>query len=257
MRLQVMSVSHEFRNGSVRPALEGVSLTVEEGQFVALVGPSGCGKSTLLRLCANLLQPTRGQITLDGQPPAHAVTQRQIAWLAQSPALLPWLTALQNVELAGRFHNVQRETRLSPREALEMVGLADAAGVYPHALSGGMQQRLALARLLTQEAALWLMDEPFAALDELTRERLTLELAEIWGRLRPTVVWVTHNIHEALRLADRVVVFSPAPGRLRADVAVDLPRPRVESDAAYQALLRQLRAALQGLPAADELLEAR
>jgi len=248
MRLSVDNLSHVFNGGADRHALEQISFTVEDGQFVALLGPSGCGKSTLLRLCANLLQPSGGRIEIEGKSPVEVARRRQIAWLAQSPALLPWLTAAQNVELACRFHNLDREPRLLPQHALDMVGLADAAGVYPAALSGGMQQRLALARLLTQEAALWLMDEPFAALDELTRERLTVELADIWGRLRPTVLWVTHNIYEALRLADRVLVFSPAPGRIVADINVNLPRPRVESDPAYQQLLKTLRAALQGQP---------
>jgi NitT/TauT family transport system ATP-binding protein len=253
MRLTIQDISHVFNGGTNRHALEWVSFEVENGQFVALLGPSGCGKSTLLRLCANLLKPSGGKITFDGKTPAQAVRGRQIAWLAQSPALLPWLTSLQNVELACRFHNLQREPRLLPQTALDMVGLADAAHVYPSALSGGMQQRLALARVLTQEAALWLMDEPFAALDELTRERMTVELAEIWNRLRPTVVWVTHNMYEALRLADRVLVFSPSPGRILADIQVQLPRPRVESEPEYQRLLAALRAALQGHP--EQMLE--
>jgi NitT/TauT family transport system ATP-binding protein len=157
---------------------------------------------------------------------------------------MPWLTARANVALAQRFHVNGHPLRLSPDEALERVGLGDAAHAYPFMLSGGMQQRLALARTLTIDAGLWLMDEPFAALDELTREHLTLELAAIWEPLRPTVLWVTHNIYEALRLADRVLVFSQQPGRLVADITVPMSRPRPEPDAAFQALLVELRAAL-------------
>ena len=243
------------RAGSApRPALDGLSFRVPAGQFVALVGPSGCGKSTLLRLAAHLLQPTAGSIRLAGLTPGQAAAERRIAWMAQSPALLPWRTARGNVALAARFLP-PGAARLAPNEALARVGLADAADAFPFMLSGGMQQRLALARTLTLPADLWLMDEPFAALDELTRERLTTELLDLWQRpisgqhpslgQRPTVLWVTHNLSEALRLADRVLVLSPRPGRLRADLAVDLPRPRDDASPAFLSLLKTLRKALE------------
>jgi NitT/TauT family transport system ATP-binding protein len=211
---------------------------------VAIVGPSGCGKSTLLRLAAGLLTPSRGELRLDGELPVQAARARRTAWMAQSPALLPWLTGKANAALALRFHRSDAPPRLTAEEALKRVGLADAAGTYPFALSGGMQQRLALARTLLLDADLWLMDEPFAALDELTREQLAAELLELWHPLRPSVLWVTHNIHEALRLADRVVVLSPRPACLLADLAVGLAHPRHESDPGYQALLGQVRATL-------------
>jgi NitT/TauT family transport system ATP-binding protein len=243
MQVIVNALTHIFPGSPPRPALERLSFRVPEGQFAAIVGPSGCGKSTLLRLAANLLQPTAGSIDLGGQSPAQASTERRIAWMAQSPALLPWLTARANVALAARFVPGGR-VRLLPEEALERVGLGDAAGVYPFMLSGGMQQRLALARTLTLPAGLWLMDEPFAALDELTRERLSTELLDLWQPLRPTVLWVTHNLHEALRLADRVLVFSSRPARLCADLSVNLPRPRDDSSPAFIELLRSLRRAI-------------
>lgn len=148
------------------------------------------------------------------------------------------------MRLASRLLAKSGQGQLDPQEALRRVGLAGVDQAYPLTLSGGMQQRLALARLLVQNAGLWLMDEPFAALDEITRENLALELLELWQPAQPTVLWVTHNIYEALRLADRVLVFSPAPGRIVADVAIQLPRPRVESSAAFQSHLAGLRSAL-------------
>ena len=244
MELVFDSISHLYPGQPPRPALERVSFTVPSGQFAALIGPSGCGKSTLLRLAANLLQPSCGSITAGGQSPARAAEQRRIAWMAQSPALLPWRTARGNVALAAHFLP-PGSARLTPEAALERVGLADAAAIYPFMLSGGMQQRLALARTLTLPADLWLMDEPFAALDELTRERLTADLLELWRPLQATFLWVTHNLSEALRLADRVLVLSPRPGRLVADIPVSLPRARDEADPAFLALRARVRAALE------------
>jgi NitT/TauT family transport system ATP-binding protein len=245
MQLQIDRLRHTYPGHPTRPALDTIQLHVPSGQFVALIGPSGCGKSTLLRLIGSLLPITDGDIRLDGDcTPEQAAGQGQVAWMSQSPALLPWLTARANVALAQRFLPNGSRPRFSPEEALARVDLLDHAGAYPHSLSGGMQQRLALARLLTLHARLWLMDEPFAALDELTRERLAVELFELWQPLRPTVLWVTHNIYEAVRLAQRVVVFSPRPGRLVADLPVELPYPRREDWPAFQKVVRQVRAAL-------------
>lgn len=190
---------------------------------------------------------------LDGSAPAKINAARQVAWMAQSPALLPWLTAFENVALAQRFINGRRGTNIPPDEALRRVGLDGLNDAYPFTLSGGMQQRLALARLLTQSAGVWLMDEPFAALDEITRERLAQELLGLWQPLRPTVLWVTHHIHEALRLADRVLVLSPSPGRLIADIPVDLPRPRSESGPQFQSALFHLRGLLAQAHAEEPL----
>ena len=240
MKLAIQNLSHTFSNHRAHPALQDVQLEIETGQFVAIIGPSGCGKSTLLRLIANLITPSYGTISLDGLSPAEIVADRQIAWMAQNPALLPWLTARANVEMATRFRHTQSAQQLNAEEALRLVGLANDLDTYPPALSGGMQQRLALARTLMMDAKLWLMDEPFAALDALTRERLTHELAGLWQPLRPTVLWVTHNIHEALRLSDRVLVFSDTPGRLIADLPVPMPRPRREADPEFQSLLENI-----------------
>jgi NitT/TauT family transport system ATP-binding protein len=244
MHVSIQSLRHVYPGKSPRHALQDVSVEIPSGTFTAIVGPSGCGKSTLLRLVAGLLSPQSGRVSLDSASIEEPKIARKVAWMSQSPALMPWLTARANVALAQRFHLNGHVLRLSPDEALERVGLGDAANAYPFMLSGGMQQRLALARTLTIDAELWLMDEPFAALDELTRERLTHELAEIWEPLRPTVLWVTHNIYEALRLADRVLVFSHQPGCLVADIPVLLARPRPEEDPAFQALLSDLRLAL-------------
>lgn len=244
MRVQVASLSHTYKGKPPRPALAGLDIDIPSGQFAALIGPSGCGKSTLLRLAANLLTPTQGSICIDGRAPAEINAARQVAWMAQSPALLPWLTVRENVALARRFLNTQNGSGISADEALQRVGLGSLPDAYPFTLSGGMQQRLALARLLIQPAGLWLMDEPFAALDEITRERLARELIDLWQPLRPTVLWVTHHIHEALRLADRVLVLSASPGRLIADLTLELPRPRSENDPLFQSALAQLRACL-------------
>lgn len=244
MKLLIQDLSHTFSNHRPHPALQDVELDIAAGEFVAIIGPSGCGKSTLLRLIANLLTPTSGTITLDGVPPAGRIAERQIAWMSQNPALLPWLTARANVAMAARFHHDPVSQRLTPEEALKMVGLGNDLDTYPAALSGGMQQRVALARTLLMDAKLWLMDEPFAALDALTRERLTHEVEALWRPLRPTVLWVTHNIHEALRLADRVLVFSDTPGRLIADLPVLLERPRREAEPEFQGLLETLHRTL-------------
>lgn len=243
MLVEITGLTHTFASRPPRPAVGQLAVRIPSGQFVAVVGPSGCGKSTFLRLVAGLLQPDGGQILLDGQGPAQAANGQRVAWMAQSPALLPWLTAHANVALAQRFLP-PGQARLSPQEALARVGLQDSAGAYPFMLSGGMQQRLALARLLTLPARLWLMDEPFAALDELTRERLATELLTLWEPLRPTVLWVTHNLYEAVRLADRVLVFSQRPAQLISDIAINLPRPREEFSPDFQACTRALRQAV-------------
>jgi len=239
MKVTIQALSHQFLDGGKPlPVLDTIDLTLASGEFVALVGPSGCGKSTLLRILAHLLVPTRGTVELDGGSPATAVAQQRIAWMAQNPALLPWYTTRENIALVQRINRTNHHT---PEELLQLVGLDDFAGAYPFTLSGGMQQRLALARVLAQQAQLWLMDEPFAALDELTRERLTGELLSLWRGQRPTVLWVTHQITEAVRLADRVVVLSPRPAAVLADVTIPLPRPRDEMTAVFLALVREIR----------------
>lgn len=241
MKILIQGLSHVFNNGTSTRAIDNISIEIGNRQFVAIIGPSGCGKSTLLRLMANLVTPTSGSIYYDDQNPSSAVQNGKIAWMSQSPALLPWLTVQKNLELSNRLIKNDREFSLTSDQVLARVGLTQAATQYPFMLSGGMQQRLALGRLLMQNAPVWLMDEPFAALDEITRERLSEELFDLWRDFFPTVLWVTHNIYEAIKLADRILVFSPQPGKLIADVINPLPHPRLENSAPFQNLLKNLR----------------
>ncbi|HOT92505.1 MAG TPA: ABC transporter ATP-binding protein [Anaerolineae bacterium] len=246
MKIALRGVTKTF-NGARAPlvALAPITLDVATGEFVCLIGPSGCGKSTLLRLIADQIPATAGDIRLDDAPPEIARKAKHIAWMAQNPALLPWQTVLDNVRLPQRVNRRGQGMAPAPEDLLHMVGLADFAQAYPGTLSGGMQQRVALARALATGAQLWLMDEPFAALDELTRETLTEEVLRLWETFHPTVLWVTHNIAEAARLADRVVVMSARPGRIRDIVAVTQPRPRDETAPETVAVIRHLRAVLR------------
>lgn len=220
--------------------LEGIDLTVRPGEFVALVGPSGCGKTTLLRLVAGLLSPTRGRVSVDGRPPAGM--RAGTAFVFQEPTLLPWRTVAANValglELAGTS---ARERAAMAADRLALVGLAGVAKKYPHELSGGMRMRVSVARALAGAPRLLLMDEPFSALDELTRQRLNAELLRLRGESRWTAMYVTHSAAEAVFLADRVVVLGGRPGRIVGEIAVALRSPRDEStreDEAYFGLVR-------------------
>ena len=200
-------------------ALDEVSLSVAPGEFLCVVGASGCGKSTLLHLAAGLDQPTGGDVALRGGRPTL---------LFQEAALLPWLTAAANIELALRLRGVRGRTerRARAEELLELVRLRGMGDRRPHELSGGMRQRVALARALAQEPDVLLMDEPFGALDAMTRDLLHDELERVWLERELTVVFVTHNVREAVRLGDRVVLLTSRPGRVAAEFPVDLPRPR-------------------------------
>jgi NitT/TauT family transport system ATP-binding protein len=235
------------RTGVPLPVLDGVDLAIEAGGIVALIGPNGCGKSTLLRLIAGLLEPTRGAVALDDT--RIAGPDPRIGLVFQEPRLLPWRSAADNItyplELAG-WPPERRATRLTA--LTELVGLDPAlAGARPSELSGGTRQRVALARALALEPGVLLLDEPFSALDALTRERFDLELLRLWERAATTIVMVTHSIPEAILVADRVIVLSPRPGRVVADIRVDLPRPRsiVDLDGAVVSdTARRIRAAL-------------
>ena len=244
MRIVSTDLSHQFGSPPT-PALREVNFVVESGEFLAIIGPSGCGKSTLLRIIAGLIQPCKGNVALDDQSPREVRLSRRIAWMAQQPAMLPWLTAHDNIALASRFLPAGESPRMSPEKALERVHLSHVEAGYPFTFSGGMQQRLALARLLVLNVPLWLMDEPFAALDEITREQLTRELADLWQPLQPTVLWVTHHIHEALRLADRVLLLSSSPGHVAADIPVNLTRPRIEASEDFQRLVQSVHDQLE------------
>jgi NitT/TauT family transport system ATP-binding protein len=222
--IEVANVSRVFEGKAGRvAALDGVDFEVREHEVVAVIGRSGCGKSTLLRIIAGLLAPTGGRVLVAGEPVTRP--RRDVSFMFQRPALLPWRSVLDNVLLPLEVRGLDR-SRHYAHELLELVGLAGFAARLPHELSGGMQQRVALCRSLIQNPAVLLMDEPFSALDALTRTELTVELQQIWRERPLTVVFVTHSIEEAVVLADRVVVLTPRPGRLRKLVAVDIPRPR-------------------------------
>lgn len=217
-------------------ALDGISVSVPRGEFVCLVGASGCGKSTLLNLVSGLDAPTSGGIDVESRP----------AFMFQEHALMPWLSALDNVALPMRLAGVSKAARLARgRELLASVHLGDSADRRPHELSGGMRQRVALARTLATEASVLLMDEPFGALDAMTRDLLHDELESIWVERGLTVLFVTHNVREAVRLADRVILLSSRPGKVVEDYRIDLPRPRRFDDPEVSAATTRITTALR------------
>ena len=211
-------------------ALSDVSLDVRNGEFLSLIGPSGCGKSTFLRVVADLITPTGGTLSILGTNPEAARLRRDIGFVFQDAALLPWRTALQNVELPlevarGKAQST-KAARATPRELLELVGLKGSENAYPHELSGGMRQRVSIARALVSDPRILLMDEPFGALDEITRDRLNEELLKVWRELGMTVLFVTHSIYEAAFLGQRVLMLATNPGRVKEIVPVTLPANR-------------------------------
>ena len=218
-------------------ALQGVSLDVAQGEFLTMIGPSGCGKSTLLRAVADLVEPTSGTLEVLGASPEAARLRRDISFVFQDAALLPWRTALQNVELpleVARERTASKAVRATPRELLELVGLKGSENAYPHELSGGMRQRVSIARALVTDPRVLLMDEPFGALDEITRDRLNEELLRVWRELRMTVMFVTHSLYEAAFLGQRVLMLATNPGRVREIVPVRLPPNRQHTGFAFQ-----------------------
>lgn len=215
--VRIESVSHDFdvKSGRVQ-ALDELDFSIEPGQFVCLAGPSGCGKTTLLRLLAGFLTPSRGSITVGGSAVRKPGADRGVVF--QQPTLFPWLTVRQNVELGPKLRGIGAPQRQADAERfLEMVGLADFADARPYELSGGMQQRCQIARVLTNDPDIVLMDEPFGALDALTREHLQNQLLEIWRATGKTIVFITHSVDEAVFLGSRVMVMSPRPGRIVLD----------------------------------------
>ena len=225
--IEVSKLAKDFNAGrAVLRALADVSFSVEEGRFVTLVGPSGCGKSTLLQILAGLIGATSGQVLIEGKR-ISAPMPDKIGMVFQDPTLLPWKTALANVEFPLDLRGVDRTLRRSRCSALlELVGLSEFADHYPHELSGGMRQRVAIARGLAQDPRLILMDEPFAALDEQTRTRMGHDLLDIWQKTGKTVFFITHSLTKAIYLSDVVLVMSPRPGRIIERIAIDFPRPR-------------------------------
>ena len=226
-------------------ALRGASLVIRQGDFVCLIGASGCGKSTLLRLIAGFETPGTGTLLMNGRPIAGPGPDRGMVF--QDYGLVPWLTVRANVAFGPRARGLPAaEVEARADRFVDMVGLQAFAGAYPHQLSGGMKQRVAIARVLANDAALVLMDEPFGALDAMSRERLQAELLQLWAETGLTIVFVTHSIEEALVLAGRVVLMSPGPGRIVGETAVHLPRPRDVSSPAFNELRRELTNALHG-----------
>ncbi|MFB8778053.1 ABC transporter ATP-binding protein, partial [Streptomyces broussonetiae] len=235
---RITHVSKSFPGPTgAQPVLDDISLTVTPGEFVTLLGASGCGKSTLLNLIAGLDHPTTGTITTPGRP----------ALMFQEHALFPWLTAGKNIELALKLRGIPKtERRERADELLELVRLKDAHGKRVHELSGGMRQRVAMARALAQDSQLLLMDEPFAALDAITRDVLHDELTRIWQETSLSVLFVTHNVREAVRLAQRVVLLSSRPGRIARQWTIDIPQPRRIEDTAVAELSLEITEELRG-----------
>ena len=240
-------VTKRFASGLA--ALAGVDLVIAQGEFVSLLGPSGCGKSTLLRIVAGLSEPTGGGCRLQlGDRAENALPAGQIGFVFQDPTLMPWSTVAANVELpfriAGRVRSAERDRVAA---SLNAVGLAGFGGSYPHQLSGGMRMRVSIARALVTSPALLLLDEPFAALDEITRHALNDDLLRLWEAYRPTVLFVTHSVFESVYLSTRIAVMGPRPGRIVADLTVDLPQPReraARTAPAYAAICETVSAAL-------------
>ena len=242
----LQGVAKRFPNGTL--AVRGVDLTVREGEFLSLLGPSGCGKSTLLRMIAGLIQPTEGRISVD------APQTGEVGFVFQEPTLMPWSTALRNVMLPLRLAGLPRgEAEGRAAKALASVGLSGFERSFPRALSGGMKMRVSIARALVTRPRLLLMDEPFAALDEITRHKLNNDLLALWQARRFTVVFVTHSVFESVYLSERVVVMAARPGRVHDDLRVHAPAARDEAfrtSAEYAALCRETSEALNGAMAA-------
>ncbi len=250
--VEVVGVSQVFNPGTTRQvdALVDVDLVVEPGEFVSLIGPSGCGKSTLLRLIANLIEPTSGEITVNGKPPYRARLDQEYGMAFQQAGLFEWRSVVKNVELPLELKGWDKgRRRTRAMEMLQLVKLHDFAEHRPWQLSGGMQQRVAIARALAAHPALLLMDEPFGALDEMTREHMQAELLRICAETGTSVVFVTHSIPEAVYLSDRVIVMSPRPGRITHVIDVDLGDHRdadTREDAAFFKKVTEVREALRG-----------
>nr|WP_245404689.1 ABC transporter ATP-binding protein [Ancylobacter gelatini] len=243
--IEVEGVSQIFetREGKANWALWQVSLEIEAGEFVCLIGPSGCGKTTLLHLIAGFMKPSEGSVRFAGAPVGEPSPDRGVVF--QEYALFGWMTARQNVEFGLRMRGMGRaERREKAREALARVGLERALERYPHELSGGMRQRVAVARALVNEPRVLLMDEPFAAVDAITRTTLQDDLVRLWQQTGVSVVFVTHNVDEAAFLAQRVVVMRPHPGSIKRSMNIDLPYPRQRSSAEFAQLYAHLGEAL-------------
>jgi NitT/TauT family transport system ATP-binding protein len=246
--VSLKGVAKEFGRGHVQ-ALTGIDLDIQPGEFVSLIGPSGCGKSTLLRIVGDLIQPSSGEVVVNGKSAHQARADRDYGIVFQDAVLFDWRTVEKNISLPLEMMRWDRRRRAERvRELVDLVELKGFEGHHPWQLSGGMQQRVSIARALSFDPALLLMDEPFGALDEMTRERLNLELLRIWEQSGSTVVFVTHSIAEAVFLSTRVVVMSARPGRIVGIVDVDLPQPRTietREEPRFAELIRDVRQQLR------------
>jgi NitT/TauT family transport system ATP-binding protein len=235
--------------GTAPPVLSGISLTVNKGEFVSLIGPSGCGKSTILKLVAGLALLSAGQITVEGMTPDNA--REIVSFIFQDATLLPWRTVMQNVELGLELERIAKFARRKKVEALlELVGLTHAANSYPRQLSGGMKMRASIARALSTKPSLLLMDEPFGALDEISRDRLNEEILRLQAEQGWTALFVTHSVAEAVFLSSRILVLAPHPGRIAQEISVDLPYPRTANTRmlpAYDELVARVSKTLRGV----------
>ncbi len=249
--LRDIGMVYRTNDGRDVTALTGVTLDIKKGEFVSLVGPSGCGKTTLLRIIADLLQPTSGDIKIAGETPREARLKRRYGIVFQNAVLYEWRTVKKNIMMPLEIMHVplkEREERAM--KMLELVGLTEFANHYPNQLSGGMQQRVGIARALAIQPEILLMDEPFSALDEFTREKLHVDLLKIWRKTNKTIIFVTHNIQESVFLSDKVCVLSPHPGRLSAVVDITLPRPRtmeMKSTPEFTELVAKVRNSFEGV----------
>lgn len=249
--IENLNMVYETDKGDKVTALTDVNLEIESSSFVSLLGPSGCGKTTLLRIIADLIAPTSGSVSVGGMSPTQARMARKLGMVFQSAVLYDWRSVLKNVEMPLEIMHLPRgERRDRAEHMLEMVGLKDFAHRYPYELSGGMQQRVSIARALAVNPGILLMDEPFSALDEFTREKLHDDLLGIWKENKMTVVFVTHNISESVYLSDKVVVMSPHPGRVSAVLDISLNRPRcaqMRETEEYYDYIAEIRSDFEGV----------
>ncbi len=249
--LKDIGMVYKTNDGRDVTALTGVSLDIQKGEFISLLGPSGCGKTTLLRIIADLLQPTSGEISIAGESPRDARLSKKYGIVFQSPVLYDWRTVKKNIMLPLEIMHIpkaEREDRAM--KMLDIVGLTEFANHYPNQLSGGMQQRVGIAKALAIQPQILLMDEPFSALDEFTKEKLHEDLLRIWAKTNKTIIFVTHNIQEAVFLSSRICVLSPHPGRLSAVIDVDLPRPRtmdIKDTPEFTAYVAKVRNSFEGI----------
>ncbi len=249
--LDDVGMVYDGADGREVQALTSVTMDIHKGEFISLLGPSGCGKTTLLRIIADLLQPTSGKVLVGGETPKNARLKRRYGMVFQSAVLYDWRTVVKNIELPLEItHQSKKERHERALKMLDLVGLSDFANHYPRQLSGGMQQRVGIARALALQPEILLMDEPFSALDEFTREKLHIDLLKIWRKTNKTIIFVTHNIPESVFLSDRVCVLSPHPGRLSAVIDIDLPRPRtmdIRDTPEFTAFVSKVRNSFEGV----------